>query len=239
MELILLDIFEKAPFLIAILAGILTFLSPCILPLILPYMSYIGGLSVEEIKSGNIRTKIVIFRRSLAFVSGFSSVFIIFGVSLNNIIGVILSNTIINYISAIIIIMFGIHFLGIFRISHLYKTKAINLDKIIMNNKLKLITPFILGVGFALGWSPCVGPILSSIMILSSKSIDGLYLMMAYALGLSMPFLLTAIATEKLLTMFDGIKKYYAVIQVISGLLLIIIGLIIALGGLDKLTAML
>lgn len=239
MELSLLNLFDKAPFFIAWLAGILTFISPCILPLIPPYMSYISGISMEEIKNGNFKTKVIVFRRSLAFSCGFSSIFILFGISLNNIIGIILANPIINYISAAIIVMFGIHFLGIIKIKYLYEIKMINLDKFISNNKLKFIAPFMLGVGFALGWSPCVGPILSSIMILSSKSINGLYLMITYAVGLSIPFLLTAIATEKLLKMFNKTKKYYFAVQVVSGILLIVIGIIIALGGLDKLTVML
>lgn len=151
MELALLNVFDKAPFLIAVLAGILTFLSPCILPLIPPYMSYIGGISVDEIKNSNFRIKIIVFRRALAFVCGFSTIFILFGISLNSIIGLVLSNPVMNYISAAIIIAFGVHFLGLIRIKYLYKTKIINLNSLISFNRLKFITPFVLGVGFALG----------------------------------------------------------------------------------------
>lgn len=236
MELALLDLFEKLPYSISFLAGILTFLSPCILPLIPPYMSYISGISIEEIQNKSIKNKITIFNKALLFVAGFSLIFILIGISFNTILSRILGNSIFNYIAGGIIILFGIHFLGIIKFNILYKTKRFDSKKLENNKFLKYISPFILGVGFALGWSPCVGPILSSIMVLSSTDrTSGLSFMIVYAAGLAIPFLLTALAVERFFKMFDKIKQYSRTIEIISGLLLIAIGIVIAFGGLDKL----
>ena len=231
MELALLDLFEKLPYSISFLAGILTFLSPCILPLIPPYMSYISGIQNKSIKN-----KITIFNKALLFVAGFSLIFILIGISFNTILSRILGNSIFNYIAGGIIVLFGIHFLGIIKFNILYKTKRFDSKKLENNKFLKYISPFILGVGFALGWSPCVGPILSSIMVLSSTDrTSGLSFMIVYAAGLAIPFLLTALAVERFFKMFDKIKQYSRTIEIISGLLLIAIGIVIAFGGLDKL----
>ncbi len=236
MELALLDLFEKLPYSISFLAGILTFLSPCILPLIPPYMSYISGISIEEIQNKSIKNKITIFNKALLFVAGFSLIFILIGISFNTILSRILGNSIFNYIAGGIIVLFGIHFLGIIKFNILYKTKRFDSKKLENNKFLKYISPFILGVGFALGWSPCVGPILSSIMVLSSTDrTSGLSFMIVYAAGLAIPFLLTALAVERFFKMFDKIKQYSRTIEIISGLLLIAIGIVIAFGGLDKL----
>ena len=236
MELALLDLFEKLPYSISFLAGILTFLSPCILPLIPPYMSYISGISIEEIQNKSIKNKITIFNKALLFVAGFSLIFILIGISFNTILSRILGNSIFNYIAGGIIVLFGIHFLGIIKFNILYKTKRFDSKKLENNKFLKYISPFILGVGFALGWSPCVGPILSSIMVLSSTDrTSGLSFMIVYAAGLAIPFLLTALAVERFFKMFDKIKQYSRTIEIISGLLLIVIGIVIAFGGLDKL----
>lgn len=246
MELELVNLFKELPYIVSFIAGILTFLSPCILPLIPPYMSYISGISLEELKTNSLKARIYIFQRAILFVAGFSLVFILIGISFNTILGSILSNPITNYIAGGIIIIFGIHFLGIVRFNILYKTKRVDLKHSTTRKAgtigflIHTISPLILGIGFALGWSPCVGPILSSIMILSSTDrTSGLSLMVVYAIGLSIPFLLTALAIERFFTLFNKIKKYARTIEIISGILLIIIGLTIAFGGMDKLNEIL
>ena len=199
-------------------------------------MSYISGISIEEIQNKSIKNKITIFNKALLFVAGFSLIFILIGISFNTILSRILGNSIFNYIAGGIIVLFGIHFLGIIKFNILYKTKRFDSKKLENNKFLKYISPFILGVGFALGWSPCVGPILSSIMVLSSTDrTSGLSFMIVYAAGLAIPFLLTALAVERFFKMFDKIKQYSRTIEIISGLLLIAIGIVIAFGGLDKL----
>ena len=236
MELLLFNLFEKLPYSISFLAGILTFLSPCVLPLIPPYMSYISGISIQELQNKSLKNKIVIFQKALLFVFGFSIIFILIGISFNTLLGRILGNNIINYIAGGIIVLFGIHFLGIIKFGFLYKTKKLDSSKLENIRFLKYISPFILGVVFALGWSPCVGPILSSIMVLSSTNkAGGLIFMIVYASGLAVPFLLTALAIEKFFRLFNKIKKYSRMIEILSGILLIAIGIIIAFGGLYRL----
>lgn len=236
MELALLDLFEKLPYSISFLAGILTFLSPCVLPLIPPYMSYISGISIEEMKNKSVKTKLAIFKKALLFVMGFSLIFILIGISFNTILGRILANSIFNYIAGGIIILFGIHFIGIIKFTILYKTKKLDSKKLENNQFFKYFSPFILGIGFALGWSPCVGPILSSIIMLSATDkTSGLSFMIVYAAGLAIPFLLTALAIEKFFKIFNKIKQYSRIIEIISGIFLIAIGITIIFGGLDKL----
>lgn len=236
MEIALLPLYENLPYLAAFLAGILTFLSPCILPLIPPYMSYISGVSIAELGAQN---RLMIFWRALFFVCGFSLIFILLGISFNSLLGRFLSNPITNYIAGGIIIIFGLHFLGIFRLNILYATKRLNIAKFAESSAiLRLFAPFILGIGFALGWSPCVGPILASIIALNSISIhSGIYLLIIYALGLGVPFLLTALLIERIFRVFECFKRYYRAIEIASGILLIIIGVAIIAGGLDRIAA--
>lgn len=239
MEIALVSLYENLPYLAAFLAGILTFLSPCILPLIPPYMSYISGISIEELNARSYKQRLFIMQRATLFVAGFSLVFIMLGISFNSLLGRFLSNPIANYIAGGIIIIFGIHFLGIFRLAILYKTKRFDFVRWADSSvALRFISPFILGVGFALGWSPCVGPILSSIIALNSISINsGIYLLIIYALGLGVPFLLTALLIERIFAVFERVKKYYRIIEIISGALLVAIGVVIIAGGLDKISA--
>lgn len=238
LEFALVNLYENLPYLAAFLAGILTFLSPCILPLIPPYMSYISGISIEELNARNYRQKIYVFQRAILFVVGFSVIFILLGISFNSLIGRFLSNPITNYIAGAIIIIFGIHFLGILRLNVLYKTKRFAFFNGLDSHPLvRIISPFVLGIGFALGWSPCVGPILASIIALNSISVNsGIYLLIIYALGLGVPFLLTALLIERIFRVFDKVKKYYRFIEIISGILLVGIGVVIISGGLDRLS---
>lgn len=242
MELFLIKFFPKLPHLIAFIAGFLTFISPCILPLIPAYMSYISGKSADDLKHTK---KIHILQKSLLFVCGFSFIFILLGISFNTIFGALFASKITNYIAGLLIIIFGIHFLGLFKISALYAVKKLdlkysNFSDSFFGRFLNKISAFILGMSFALGWSPCVGPILSSIMILSTTDkMNGFFLMSFYSLGLAIPFLLCALAIERVFNIFNAIKKHARMIEIISGIMLILIGLIIAFGGLDRLNAIL
>ena len=199
-------------------------------------MSYISGISIQELQNKSLKNKIVIFQKALLFVFGFSIIFILIGISFNTLLGSILGNNLINYIAGGIIVLFGIHFLGIIKFGILYKTKRLDSSRLENIRFLKYISPFILGVVFALGWSPCVGPILSSIMVLASTDkAGGLSFMIVYSSGLAVPFLLTALAIERFFNLFNKIKKYSRIIEILNGLLLITIGVIIICGGLDRL----
>lgn len=225
----LTDFFYTAPLSISFLAGVLTFISPCILPLIPAYMSYISGASLESIKSGEANRFSVIYK-SILFIIGFGATFILLGVPLAKLIYA--AGDWLNRVSGIAIIIFGMHFLGLFKIGFLYKTKKLDFQVKKNSNKfLSFLAPVVLGVSFALGWTPCVGPILSSILFLSgTDEAQALGLLSAYTLGLGIPFLIVAILLNKALGILNIIKKHTRTIEIISGSLLILIGLIILSG---------
>ncbi|MCK9266315.1 cytochrome c biogenesis protein CcdA [bacterium] len=205
--------------------GLLSFASPCILPLIPAYLSYITGVSLENLKSSKNKNKTLFL--SLFFVLGFTIIFTLLGASANWL-GRILYNKrdLIRMIGALLIILFGFHLTGIIKFKILYSQKKINLKKITSG----YIGALLLGIVFAFGWSPCVGPVLGSILTMASMEetvLKGMLLLFFYSLGIGVPFILTAILLEQALTFFSKIKKYYTVIQMITGIVLIIVGVLL------------
>lgn len=210
---------------LAFSAGLLSFLSPCVLPLVPAYVSYLTGSSIEELK--NDKTKLFTLYRSFGFVLGFSIIFILMGISITSL-GKLLTvhKDLFRKIGAVIIIVFGLHTLGVFKVKLFYREK-----RFLYFDKIK--GPFssvIMGMAFAAGWTPCIGPILSSILIYASSMdsvFKGVLLLIAYSLGLAVPFILTAIAIETFTKQFRKLSKYLHLISVISGVLMIIMGIII------------
>ncbi|MBU3111648.1 cytochrome c biogenesis CcdA family protein [Clostridium lacusfryxellense] len=220
--------------LLAFSAGLLSFLSPCVLPLVPAYVSYLTNSSIEELK--NDKTKLLTLYRSLGFVLGFSIIFILMGISITSL-GKLLTEhkDLFRKIGAVIIIVFGLHTLGVFKVKLFYREK-----RFLYFDKIK--GPFssvIMGMAFAAGWTPCIGPILSSILIYAS-SMDsigkGVILLIMYSLGLAVPFVLTAIAIESFTRNFKKLSKYLNVISIISGILMIIMGVMIFLNKLAALS---
>ncbi|MDD3053255.1 MAG: cytochrome c biogenesis protein CcdA [Endomicrobiaceae bacterium] len=204
----------------------LTFVSPCVLPLIPAYITFITGFSIDKLNDN--KNIYFIFLHSLFFVLGFSFIFVLLGLSATYI-GSLFSNNIniLRWIGGIVIILFGIHLIGVFKISFLYKQFS-SLNSI--NKKSKnYFSVFVVGCAFAIGWTPCVGPILSSILILASTQgeiVNGAILLTVYSLGLGIPFILTALFINKFLSLFNSIKKYYKYIEITTGVLLIIVGIL-------------
>lgn len=228
MEETLLNLFYNSPILIAFIAGILSFFSPCVLPLIPAYMSYISGASLEELKNGDIK-KWRIFIRSFAFVCGFGLIFFIIGLAISGVLN-FTKTPLMFQIASIVIIIFGLHIMGVFRLKFLINTKTMDIK--LKHPLLIFFAPFVLGICFGLGWSPCVGPIFGAIVISASvESKFGLFLLMLYIIGLAMPFLLTSLALEKMIETFKIIKKYMRLIEIISGLLMIILGILMFVGN--------
>jgi len=211
--------------LLAFSAGLLSFLSPCVLPLVPAYVSYLTGSSIEELKDG--KAKLSTLYKSFGFVLGFSIVFILMGVSITSLGKLLITHKdLFRKIGGTLIVVFGLHTLGVFKLKLLYREK-----RFLYFDKIK--GPFssvIMGMAFAAGWTPCIGPILSSILIYatSMNSVGkGVLLLVMYSLGLAVPFILTAMAIESFAQQFRKFSKYLPIVSTISGFLMIIIGVMI------------
>ena len=220
----------------ALSAGLLSFFSPCILPLIPTYLSYLVGDYAKAKKKDKNLSLVV---SSLSFIIGFTMIFVFLGLSATFLGKFLIRNqNILTTIGGIIIIIFGLHLTGVFEIKYFYREKKFELPSYLKGN----LRAFVMGVILALGWTPCIGPILSSILITagSQGSIwEGGLLLFVYALGLALPFFITAVFMDKLLPKFKSFNKYLPVVNKITGILLIIFGLMMLTGYLETLNRML
>jgi cytochrome c-type biogenesis protein len=222
---------------IAFLAGVVSFLSPCVLPLVPGYVSMLSGESIEELRAGGSAGVVRrIFFNSIAFVVGFSTVFISLGASATWV-GNFLSTQRrpFEIVAGIIIIVFGLHLTGLVKIPFLYRDARISTGA----PKRGLVGSFILGFAFAFGWTPCIGPILASILGLAATKdtvFAGMFLLAIYSAGLAIPFLLTGLGLSQFLKFYGKFRKHLQVVEVLSGVLLIAIGTLIALNKLTILS---
>jgi cytochrome c-type biogenesis protein len=210
---------------LAFSAGLLSFLSPCVLPLVPAYITYITGSTIAELSTGKARLHSVY--KSLGFVLGFSLVFIAMGASITSIGKLFTSNMeVFRKIGGTLMVLFGIHMTGVIKIKTLYYEK-----RLVPFEKLrKNISPVFIGMAFAAGWTPCVGPILASILIYagSLETINmGIMLLAAYSLGLGVPFVLTAYAIGSFSKYFSKISRHLNTVSIVSGVLLIAMGVLI------------
>ncbi|MEW6376987.1 MAG: cytochrome c biogenesis protein CcdA [Thermodesulfobacteriota bacterium] len=214
--------------LIAFSAGVLSFVSPCVLPLIPSYLTYITGVSFKELTDEESRTKLrwATVSHSLLFIIGFSTVFILMGASASYL-GQLLARY--QYWimkgGGVLIIILGIHFTGILTLPFLQMEKRFELRK----KPLGYVGSFMVGIIFAAGWTPCIGPILSTILIYASASqsfTTGIWLLAVYSMGLAVPFFFSSLAFNTFLSAFDRIKRYMRMITIVSGLFLIAIGIL-------------
>ncbi len=218
----------------AFAAGLISFLSPCVLPLVPGYISFISGVSFEELKAlnthqtslGIIKNPLILLN-SLFFIAGFSVVFILLGASATWLGTFLISKlSLFTKISGLVIIFFGLVKTGLVRFNFLYKEARFD----IKGKKYGVAGAFLIGASFAFGWTPCIGPILGGILAYAGtleKVNQGISLLFVYSLGLGIPFLLTAIAVNKFLNVFKRIKKYLAILEIGTGVVLIILGLMI------------
>ncbi|MFC1725360.1 cytochrome c biogenesis CcdA family protein [candidate division KSB1 bacterium] len=220
----------------AFFAGIISFFSPCVLPLIPAYVSYITGISFTDLteKKGNLFR---IFISSLTFVLGFSVIFILLGASATFVSAFLVKNlNIIGKIAGVIIVIFGLHLIGIIRIKFLLYEKKVHSR----GTKVSLLGTFIMGLAFAFGWTPCVGPILAGILAIAatkSSILNGVVLLAFYSAGLGIPFILTALATSTFVNLFGKVKKHFRKIEIISGVFLILVGILIFFNMFGRLSA--
>jgi cytochrome c-type biogenesis protein len=213
---------------IAFSAGLLSFVSPCVLPLVPSYITYITGVSFKELTDVGARSRLrwTTMSHSLCFIIGFSLVFVLMGAS-----ATYLGRILVQYQywimkgGGVLVILLGIHFTGIIKIPFLQMEQRFEMRK----KPLGYAGSFVVGVVFAAGWTPCIGPILSTILIYASASksvMTGILLLALYSVGLGIPFFLSSLAFNSFLSAFDKMKRYMRVINIVSGLFLIGIGIL-------------
>lgn len=208
-------------YVISFLEGIITFISPCLLPMLPVYISYFAG--------GGHRTAGKTLKGALGFVSGFTIVFVLMG-ALAGTVGSFLREyqTAVNILSGLIVIFFGLNFLGIFKLP-LFQGSNFR----VKTDNMGFFSALVFGVIFSVGWTPCVGAFLGSALMLASQQghvLEGTLMLLSYSIGLGIPFALSAVLIDYLKGAFDWIKRNYGIINVVSGVLLIIIGVLMATG---------
>jgi cytochrome c-type biogenesis protein len=226
-------------FWIAFGAGFVSFISPCVLPLIPGYLSFISGVSIDDLKdrAARIRNLKRVAVSSAVFVLGFSSVFILLGATATSV-GQVLRDylNIFNKIAGVLIIIFGLHFMGIFRIKFLLYEKRFHYAQ----KSLGLLSIFVIGLAFAFGWTPCIGPILGTVLGIAANEdtvFKGMWLLTGYSLGLGIPFFFAALVFNTFLGVFGFIKRHFRTIEIISGLFLVIVGVLIFTNSLQRLAS--
>jgi cytochrome c-type biogenesis protein len=214
----------------AFLAGLISFLSPCVLPLVPGYVSLISGVGVEELKSQESRLLRRVMVNSMMFIIGFSVVFVTLG-ALSTSVGQLLAmyKSKLAIVAGVVIIIFGLHLTGIFKIKALYADKRLHSVK----GGSTPVGAFVIGFAFAFGWTPCVGPILAVILGFAAEQdsvFKGILLLAIYSLGLAVPFLLTSLGIERFLKFYGRFRAHMHALEVASGVLLIALGGLLVFG---------
>ncbi len=217
-------------YVISFLEGIITFISPCLLPMLPIYISYFAG--------GGERTTRKTLTGASGFVLGFTVVFVALG-ALAGTLGGFLTRyqTAVNIVSGLVVVFFGLNFLGVFKLN-LFRGSKRSMD----TKEMGFGSALLFGIIFSLGWTPCVGAFLGSALMMASQQgqmLAGMGMLLAYSLGLGVPFILSAVLIDKLKSAFDFIKRNYNVINTVSGILLILVGILMMTGMLGRLMGLL
>ena len=210
----------------AFVAGLLSFLSPCVLPLIPSYITYITGLSFADLNaehpSHKVRQQTII--HSLLFIAGFTCVFVLLGASAT-FVGDFLHEhkTAIRRIGGILIVIFGIHVSGLFDITMLLGEKKLTLHR----KPAGYLGSFVVGIVFAAGWTPCIGPILATILAVAATEGRGVWLLLSYSMGLAIPFFIASLALHHFLIFFRRFKRHIRLFEIVTGALMVVVGILI------------
>lgn len=222
----------------ALLAGLLSFVSPCVLPIVPPYLAWLAGVSFDELRDeapgAEQRRRVII--AAFAFVLGFATVFIALGATAS-----VIGKTIAQYfdtlaiVAGILIIIMGLHFLGVFRIGMLYREARVQVDR----KPAGPLGAYVIGLAFAFGWTPCVGPVLAAILFIAGSegtALRGAALLGAYSLGIGVPFLLAAIFASRFLGWAARFKKHMRKVEMAMGGLLVITGILFITGQMSAIS---
>jgi cytochrome c-type biogenesis protein len=224
---------ENVTLLAAFIAGVLSFISPCVLPLIPGYLSFVSGVTLDEMRGtgtgvaapAGVRRRAVTM--SLAFVLGFSLVFISLGASATALGALLMEHlSLLGKIAGVVIILFGLHMMGVLKIGMLYNEKRMQTSA----KPAGFFGAMLVGIAFAFGWTPCIGPILAAILAVAATQDsvgEGVKLLAVYSAGLGVPFVATSLAINKFLAASARIRKHYHTIEVVSGVLLVVVGVLI------------
>ncbi|HET9030123.1 MAG TPA: cytochrome c biogenesis CcdA family protein [Candidatus Aquilonibacter sp.] len=213
---------------IAFLAGLVSFVSPCVLPLVPAYLSLLTGSSLEDLQAQESRAHLrgVAVSHALAFIAGFTVVFVALGVSASAIGGVLNANRVlIAQVGGCIVVILGLQMMGMLRIPFLMMDARVHLQ----HERRTYWTSGLVGIAFAAGWSPCIGPILAGILAIASQqhNAEAALLLLVYSLGLAVPFFLTALAIGAVLPVLNRIKRFLPIIEFAAGLFLVAVGLVL------------
>lgn len=219
----------------AFIAGLLSFLSPCVLPLVPPYLCYLAGVELEDLTretdASDIRRRS--FYRTLFFVAGFTTVFVALGATASTFGQVISDNFhILEKIAGVIIIILGLHITGLFKINILYREARFQTKR----NPAGLMGSYLVGLAFAFGWTPCVGPILATILMVAGTEDsvnEGIYLLSAYSLGIGIPFILAAIFVNPFVQFMQKFRRHLRKVEIVVGALLMATGLLLLTGNMS------
>ena len=233
---------ENVSLVTAFLAGIISFISPCVLPIVPGYISFVSGVSLQDLESNREmdeerRRRLLrqVGLNSVLFVLGFSVVFVVMGASATYIGNWFAANrTVLARLAGAVIILFGLHTMGLTPIKWLNYEKRFQTQK----KPMGFAGSFVIGLAFAFGWSPCIGPILAGVLALAATQdtvAQGVGLLVAYSLGLGVPFIATGLATNHFLNLFGHVKKHMRYVEITAGMLLVVVGVLVAT---DKLQAL-
>lgn len=227
------DVFDAAmlPALgIALFAGILSFLSPCVLPIVPPYLAYMGGISMQDMTNNTAARRRAILP-AVFFVMGLSTVFLLLGFTASTMGHLFLRNAdLFGKIAGAVVIVFGLHFLGLLRIPFLMREARIDAG----DRGGSAFGAYVLGLAFAFGWTPCIGPVLGAILSLAATEATvarGTAMLGVYALGLGLPFLLAAVFVQRSMSLMQRLKPHMGLIEKIMGLMLLAVGIALVTGA--------
>ncbi len=218
----------------AFMAGLLSFFSPCVLPLVPPYLCFLAGVSFEELQNDDSHVTGSVFRTALAFVLGFTTVFVLLGATAS-FIGQALTQYLdtLSMVAGAIILIMGLHFLGVFRLSWLYASKTVE----VKNKPPGVIGGYLVGLAFAFGWTPCVGPVLAAILFLAGSkdtAWQGAGLLFVYSLGIGLPFLIAALFAGPFMSLMSRAKRQMHLVEKAMGGLLVVTGLLFMTGQMSN-----